>query len=622
MRGISRIPADNRPRPGPALALWVIASVAVLVGTSIAPSGLGAAGRLSARAVDGSPLGHLFAPTSAARDGPGVVPTPSWYNLGHPANASWPAIGWSASTAYDPVDQQFVLFGGCSSVCGTNQTWVFRGGTWFNVTNPHDAPPARFHASMDWDATAGGVLLFGGMAPTEALLNDTWIFRGGFWSNLTPTSNGPSARYGASLAFDPDAGVHGSVLVGGCDYVSVPSCRSDTYVWTPGAGWSALDSLTVPGGRGMASLAYSPADGALVYYGGYAACSAVCPLNDTWELYGGTWWAVHTGSATPSPRLGAAMTYDAELGSLVLFGGALGVFGPFYNDTYTFTGGDWHLLTTAASPPGRYSPAIAPDPTGVGPLVLGGQLSNGSASDAWALEVPPTVSVSPSSATVESTAPLGVSTMVSGGASPFTVRIDFGDHSSGVAADTGSTSNFSHTYAAPGNYTLRATVTDLFGLNGTGIAPVAVVAGPTVSASATPPNTDVGQTVQLSASPTGGTAGGGSATWQFGDGSNGSGFSVPHTYGVAGSYTASVTYVDVAGATSVATVNVRVAAPLAIALWGPASSAAGNLTGFFGNLTGGTCPCAYTWNFGDGLWSTFPAPAHRFAASGTYSVNL
>ncbi|HYK92425.1 MAG TPA: PKD domain-containing protein, partial [Thermoplasmata archaeon] len=47
-----------------------------------------------------------------------------------------------------------------------------------------------------------------------------------------------------------------------------------------------------------------------------------------------------------------------------------------------------------------------------------------------------------------------------------------------------------------------------------------------------------------------------------------------------------------------------------------------NLTGFFGNLTGGTCPCAYTWNFGDGLWSTFPAPAHRFAASGTYSVNL
>jgi len=106
------------------------------------------------------------------------VAVPSWINVSRTGPNASPPGEWLGSLAYDPVDKEVVAFGGCSfSVCPENYTWVFSDGVWTNITNPQDAPSARWAATMDFDPNMGGVLLFGGV--NTVYLNDTWLFRGG-----------------------------------------------------------------------------------------------------------------------------------------------------------------------------------------------------------------------------------------------------------------------------------------------------------------------------------------------------------------------------------------------------------------------------------------------------------
>lgn len=136
---------------------------------------------------------------------------------------------------------------------------------------------------------------------------------------------------------------------------------------------------------------------------------------------------------------------------------------------------------------------------------------------------------------------------------------DFGD------GTTGSGSTCQHTYSQPGTYTARLTVTDSQGLQNASTITV------TVNAPAVPP------LAALSAAPTSGTAplpvsfdGGASTdpdgtltayTWDFGDGTTGSGAACQHTYSQSGTYTAKLTVTDNQGLQSFTTVTILVQAP-------------------------------------------------------------
>ncbi len=130
---------------------------------------------------------------------------------------------------YDAQDGYVLFFGsqvGCSG-CDAfgSYTWKFSGGVWTNITaSVGSPPPARFTSSMVYDNSSGGVLLFGGSNDIGAPLNDTWLFQGGTWHNVS-SSPSPPARYEESIAYDPTNA--GAVIFGGIGQ----SGTDTTWMW-------------------------------------------------------------------------------------------------------------------------------------------------------------------------------------------------------------------------------------------------------------------------------------------------------------------------------------------------------------------------------------------------------
>ena len=164
-----------------------------------------------------------------------------------PAAAAAPAL-WSQVTgaggpstlagtpmAYDPATGQTIMFGGTANGTTTGPqagTWDWNGSTWAAL-NPPSSPTARYGASLAYDTTTSQLLLFGGYNGT-IYMSDTWSWTGSTWEQLSPTTS-PTARYGASLAFDGSAAKWSSSAAG-----RAPAPRSRTP--GPGAGATGRSS--------------------------------------------------------------------------------------------------------------------------------------------------------------------------------------------------------------------------------------------------------------------------------------------------------------------------------------------------------------------------------------------
>jgi hypothetical protein len=61
--------------------------------------------------------------------------------------------------AYDPATSQVVLFGGMGKTNLSSATWAWDGSDWSKLS-PATSPPPRYGATMFYDGTAGGVVLF------------------------------------------------------------------------------------------------------------------------------------------------------------------------------------------------------------------------------------------------------------------------------------------------------------------------------------------------------------------------------------------------------------------------------------------------------------------------------
>ncbi len=609
----------------------LMAGAVFLVIPLLVLSGTGTSGRLAggptaiAPPSDAGPARPLLLPAAAPAPDSAV---PGWVNLSAAVSGPAPPLALGGTLAWDPVDGEYVYFGGCWVPCPVyNATWTFSGGQWRNATVGSNSPPPRYEAAMTFDAAAGGVLLFGGVGSAGQYLNDTWLFRAGSWANLSGLGAAPSARANGALAFDPEPEENGSVLFGGCG----PSgaCDNSTYVWRLGSGWSPLASAGVgPSGRELIGMAYDPQDSYLLLFGGVGPCSAgTCDFNQTWELYGGTWWAVR---ATPTPLglEGPGLCYDAALGKVVLFGGYNSSQGAFLNETWLFSAGTWTNATVGPAPPPRTLFAMTSDASGAPPLLFSG-FSLGLWNDTWAYAPTPSVTLAGPGTGTEARAPLSVSAVVSGGSGPFTALFDFGDSTTAVAEGDGPTLIVSHSYVAAGNFTVRVNITDAIGLVATSTLSLAIGSAPTVLAAAIPAATDVGRPVVLSATLSGGVA---PATfdWTFGDGAGGAGSPVNHTWATPGTYAATVNASDALGGTASAAVPI-VVAPLpgatatlcAGAVCGSsATPSAGTAVQFSARVTNGSPAFTYSWVFGDGASSHAPAPLHAYATSGSYSYEL
>ena len=120
----------------------------------------------------------------------------------------------------------------------------------------------------------------------------------------------------------------------------------DTWTWN-GTTWSQATPATSPSARIAASMAYDPATGNMVLFGGRA--NNFNPLGDTWTWNGTTWSRVSPAMSPPA-RYGASMAYDPATGNMVLFGGRANNVNPL-GDTWTWNGTTWSQSSPATSPP-------------------------------------------------------------------------------------------------------------------------------------------------------------------------------------------------------------------------------------------------------------------------------
>lgn len=212
----------------------------------------------------------LSGPSRTGTQPPSPTPRPS-------ARAD-PLLQWV------PTLQRFVVFGGRTSVFANNfvaDTWTLSvadgGATWTSVVGT--GPSARGAGCSAWDPVRQQVILFGGEAMND--LADTWSFAGdgGGWRQLTVTGTVPSARSFAACAFDANLGQ--LVLYGGQAgnnaVAGLFTFDPATNVWT-----SHAVTGTTPGALSDSAMAYSPTRRGVVLFGGRDGTGAY--VNSLWLL--------------------------------------------------------------------------------------------------------------------------------------------------------------------------------------------------------------------------------------------------------------------------------------------------------------------------------------------------
>ncbi len=168
------------------------------------------------------------------------------------------------------------------------------------------------------------------------------------------------------MTYDPASSY--VVLYGG-------SSRADTWTFAEGR-WTELSPSVFPSPRVWSNMVYDAKDGYVLLFGGQGSGSkkTSIQLHDTWTFSSGTWTNITSSAGNPPPfSYGSSMAYDSEAGYVVLFGGMHT--GIFSNQTWTFSGGSWQNITSAAGtpPPCRFDASMSDDPAAGYVLLFGGQ---------------------------------------------------------------------------------------------------------------------------------------------------------------------------------------------------------------------------------------------------------
>lgn len=210
-------------------------------------------------------------------------------------------------------------------------------------------------------------LLFGGQGGPTGYLNDTWLWKAGCWTQLSPANNPPTM---SAPAIAYDAARAKAVLWG--EHYGPTGWVAETWTWN-GQDWTKSTAI---GPEGVAVAAYDPNIGRVVLFDSYT--------NETWT-WDGSQWQKMSPAHEPGGRYETSMTFDPATKTPLLFGGFVGGSGlaqQFLSDTWSWNGTDWSRLNPSASPPARADVTLVSYSAGNRVLLLGGQ--NGAVlADAW-----------------------------------------------------------------------------------------------------------------------------------------------------------------------------------------------------------------------------------------------
>lgn len=234
------------------------------------------------------------------------------------------------SAAYDSARGRAVTFGGCLCLSGAEcslgsvTTFEWNGENWLPIPTLDigwGTPSPRHNHVMAYDAARALTVMFGGRtipSATGTVLNETWLWNGESWRKVT-TGTAPSARIKTTMAYDVKR--QRTVLFGG--EAADGSLLGDTWEWD-GARWTEI-ALTAgtssPSPRSGAAMTYDPTRG-LVLTAGRTATGVIW---DAWT-FDGKQWSVEQALSTPAQtaRAGHGMVYDFERKRLTIVGGAVG----------------------------------------------------------------------------------------------------------------------------------------------------------------------------------------------------------------------------------------------------------------------------------------------------------
>jgi galactose oxidase-like protein len=233
------------------------------------------------------------------------------------------------------------------------------------------APSPRYGAQIAYDARDGYTVLYGGFSYSNksgsgTAYDDTWTYLGGVWTNLS--ISGPSARLWESMAYDPADGY--VVLFGGYGWQgTVYSSNNQTWIFSSGA-WSQLDVAGPPPEAG-ASFAWDPDLGAMILSGGAPEVLGDAADMGTWSFVHGVW--TNLSAARPLAADLSAMAYVPSAGGLILFGGdgltSTGNIGSL-SGTWLFDG-EWKNLSLNG-PTSREASQMAFEPSSGSGVLFGG----------------------------------------------------------------------------------------------------------------------------------------------------------------------------------------------------------------------------------------------------------
>ena len=279
----------------------------------------------------------------------------------------------AAQVAYDSANHFAVMFGGDGPNGPLGDTWTWNGRRWTPV--PTDiAPSARQGGAFIYDPVRHVSVMFGGAGQGGwgDPLGETWTFDGSRWTRQLPTTS-PSPRAFAAVTFDTKRGV--VVLFGG---YTGQTFLNDVWTWD-GANWTQQASSLPP--MYPLGLAYRSADDSMLLVG-QAAGAGIQAGVQTWT-YAQQTWRPQTPAGAPSciDHYGGSAE-DVQKGALVFFGG----YCP--NSTVVWNGSAWSETTPKPSPAARGNeagrPAMTYDPD-LGVVLLFGGVANGTYfNDMWA----------------------------------------------------------------------------------------------------------------------------------------------------------------------------------------------------------------------------------------------
>ncbi|MCI4319175.1 MAG: PKD domain-containing protein [Thermoplasmata archaeon] len=447
---------------------------------------------------------------------------------------------------------------------------------WWDVTASSGAalPPIWFTEGT-WDAADGYVLTYGGDNNAGTTYNQTWSYVAGNWSEIT-TVGSPGPLDGPAMAYDPAIGQ--VVMYGGLSSYSPVTAPTATFFYSGGT-WTNRTISPNPGPLVSAMMTYDPDLGGVVLFGGAVSFSAYS--NSLWLFKNDSWTKIAATNPPPG-RVLSDITYDPNLRELVLYGGYPGFSSSTtLNDTWTFQGSSWtHVLTPTSAIPSLGGPMLDYD-ADLGHVVLAAGSKNGTLQNGtWEFD--------------------GSSwlRLVTTGSCDF--------HLNAV----GVWDPLDHEFVLGGG-DFPTSHTDVLSM------PLAVES---VTAAT---EADVGQPLAFNATAIGGTTPHG-YRWNWGDGSADSATSrAIHAFAAPGNYTVTLTVTGPAFEVATWSGNVSVRAGLIayMALNVPAFDT--GIPGSFQALgTGGFSPYRFSWSFGDGGSAQGTFANHTYPTTGTERVTL